>query len=911
MGFFIQNKQNQRNIERFVLFFYGLYTINLCISAYRKGWDTWIPVFMLMEFGFTAAMLFTSHKNYRFLATASTLLMQLTIILYASNVDNLIYVIPNFMVLTVLIVFYGIDWLMWIPSASVLFLAFYHSVIRHTFDGMDMTSLFALFTLTCNIFCIEFVLYHWLKQRNEGNKQVYKIIDALMDAEQSKDDFLSNISHEIRTPVNTISGMSEMALRETKLSKIREEIFGIRDAGRNLMALVDDILDFAQLQQGKIALEEETYNITSTINDIINTAMARRGQKAIELIVDCDPSIPSGLIGDEKKIRRVILNLVDNAIKFTATGCVCIDINARREAYGINLCVTVKDTGIGISEENTEKLFESFSQVDTRKNRQTGGIGLGLAISKALVLKMGGTITVKSRLGKGSSFRFVVPQKIKQEEPIGQVEHCESLNIAAYFDMEQFDMLSIRDSYTELIYHMIQHLNVKCHVCRNLAELKRREKREPFTHIFISLEEYREDRPYFDMLSEQTKIILVIDRFHEKKITNPNLIRLYKPFYILPVVSILNGSNHIESGIQMIRPGKFIAEGVHVLVVDDNRMNIRVIEGLLNEYHMKVSYAVSGQEALKRIEEKCYDFVFMDHMMPEMDGIETLHHIREKAGSYYQNVPVIALTANAAPGNREMFLEEGFTDFVAKPVEISVLERVLKRILPEDKLIYLTEDANPKQPSGEKFEIGDLDVNQGILYCGGKQEYLDILQICRTEGADSRAVLHALFQNQDWKNYTIKVHALKSTMQNIGAIPLAQKAKALEQAGKQNNIEYIQNNHEDMLKEHRRVMEELNQSPLLNNIVTPKEEAIPEQKNRKELDEETFNHLLEELEAAMYELNGEQMLSILSKLQEYEYCQTPLQEKLVPIKKKVEMSDYMSAVDTVSKIRENLKNGKE
>ena len=197
------------------------------------------------------------------------------------------------------------------------------------------------------------------------------MIDTLIEAEQSKDDFLANVSHEIRTPVNTICGMSEMALREQDMKKMRDEVLDIRDAGHNLMSIVNDILDFAQLQQDKMDIEEEAYNITSTINDIINMALARKGDKQIEFIVDCDANIPSGLLGDEKKIRRVIMNIVDNAIKFTNDGGVIIDIHARREDYGINLCVSVKDTGSGIGEESLEKLFESFSQVDTRRNRSS------------------------------------------------------------------------------------------------------------------------------------------------------------------------------------------------------------------------------------------------------------------------------------------------------------------------------------------------------------------------------------------------------------------------------------------------------------------------------------------------------------------------------------------------------------
>ena len=719
---------------------------------------------------------------------------------------------------------------------------------------------------------------------------------------------------------------------------MREEVYDIRDAGHDLMSLVSDILDFSQLQQGKMNLEEEAYNITSTINDIINMAMARKADKPIELIVDCDADIPSGLYGDEKKIRRVIMNLVDNAVKFTNEGGVVIRIYTRKENYGVNLCVSVKDTGIGIEEEGMEKLFESFSQIDTRRNRQEGGIGLGLAISRALVQKMGGTITVRSRIGKGSIFRFVVPQKVLDEKPIGQVENRESMNIAAYFDMEQFDMMAIRDEYTGIITSMIRQLHVRCHVCRNLAEMKRREEHNAFTHVFISLEEYQEDEAYFDALARRARVIMVIDRPREKYITNPDIIRLYKPFYILPVVSILNGSRGSAGGKQMVRPGKFTAPEAHVLVVD----NIRVVEGLLKEYQIGVTYAASGQEALQLVENMSYDFVFMDHMMPEMDGIETMHRIREKVGHYYRKLPIIALTANAAPGNREMFLEEGFDDFISKPIEVSVLERVLKRNLPAEKIVFQpkTEEVETAgaQQGKEKFVIGSLDVEKGMLYCGGKEEYLSILEAYYEERYESWQLLDELFEKHDWKNYTIKVHALKSMMQNIGALSLSAKAKALELAGKRNDMEYILKNHADMMAEYRNVMEELEACPLVRTEKagaagmtegTEKAGAATDDAGSDkqasggmratnagsaevgselpELTEEAFDKILAELENAMYELDGGRMQELLSGLQGYRYCGAVLTEALQPVKKKIEMSDYMSAVDAVSGIREKRK----
>ncbi|MCM1325066.1 MAG: ATP-binding protein [Bacteroidales bacterium] len=913
MGFFQQNQQEEKGRERLVLLLYSVYSLSMAVSAVRRGWEWWIPVLMAAALLMGWAVCISGYRTARARAGITTALIQFTVILYAAHMEDIVSVIPAFMVLTVLAALYGITELVGFSVAGVLCILFYHLIIADTFSGLSKEAVSGLLFQAGNLICLEFIIYFWLKKRNENMDRIYQIIDALMDAEQSKDDFLSNVSHEIRTPVNTICGMSEIALREQDLDKMREEVFDIRDAGNNLMSLVSDILDFSQLQQGNMPLEEEAYNITSTMNDIINMAMARKGDKPIELIVDCDANIPCSLLGDEKKIRRVIMNLLDNAIKFTTEGGIIVSVSFRRENYGINLCVSVKDTGIGISEKNMEKLFESFSQVDTRRNRQEGGVGLGLAISKALVQKMGGTITFRSRLGKGSIFRFVVPQKVLDDSPMGYVENREKLNIAAYFDMEQFDMRTIRDEYSGLILHMVQQLQVKCHVCRNLAELKRRGEYDSFTHVFISLEEYQEDETYFDELAKKAEVIMVIDRPREKYVNNPDIIRLYKPFYILPVIAILNGSRITAGGMQLVRQGKFTAPQAHVLVVDDNRMNIRVIEGMLKEYQIKVSYALSGPEALKLIEDMCYDFVFMDHMMPEMDGIETLHHIREKSGNYYKRVPIIALTANAAPGNREMFLEEGFNDFVAKPMEMSVLERVLRRNLPEEKLVFHTpkDMAHESKKETEKAQtgelvIGELDVEKGLLYCGGKEAYLRVLNACLTEGEEEIGFLNRLYEQKDWKNYIIKVHALKSTMQNIGATVLSGKAKELELAGKRGDTAYILGNHEDLLKEHRRLIQMLRECPLLFAETGRGEtESLPEG-DLQDLDEKTFDRLLSELEDAMYALRGEEMLTIVSKLQECRYNQTALREMFEPVKRKIEMSDYMSAVDMAARIREKL-----
>ena len=933
------SEKSQRPTERLVLVLYSIYSVCLFFISLEMGWENWVSFVMLASLAIVWGIHIGGYRTYRFRALITTTAMQFCMLIYAMHMEDLFAVLALFAAFVIFAGLFGVVDVIYITGVSAVILFFYHGMVRGTIQFTSMGETLQLVLQVCNIFLVEFVISFWVRKRNESNEQMLKVINTLKAAEQSKDDFLANVSHEIRTPINTIYGMSEIILHEDDPKKIKEQVCDIQAAGRSLMTVVGDILDFSELQSGKVDLEEEAYNITSTINDIINMTMAQKGGKRIELIVNCDADIPCVLQGDEKKIRRVIMNLVDNAIKFTSEGYISIAIRCRKEEYGINLSVTVKDTGIGMSGEELEKLFTSFNQADSKRNRQEGGVGLGLAISQALVQRMDGAITVKSRLGKGTEFKFVVPQKVFDEQPIIHIEHRDSLNVAVYVDMEQFDMLTIRDEYSNSINQMIGQLNVRCHVCRNLPELKRRMENEYFTHIFLTLAAYGEDQAYFDRLAQQTKVITVVDKQEEKTLKNPDILRIYKPLYILPVVAILNGSDEIGSMEYLAHRYKFIAPNAHVLVVDDNVMNLKVIESLLENYQIRVTMATSGREALTKIETQDYDFVFMDHMMPEMDGIETLQRIRRKVGTYYRSVPVIALTANAIAGTREMFLAEGFADFVEKPVEISVLERVLVRNIPKEKIAPVGEKKQAvrkpeisvtQEPSGEPegryaqesrinafgdeykakdegtLVIGDFDVESGILYCGGVEGYIKILRRYLETGAENRAMVDALYREQNWKDYTIAVHGVKSSMRSVGANHLSEIAKGLELAGKNGDTDYILQHHGELLAEYKQFLEILDTHPRIN---VPQEKERVDPAGLPELDDARFDQLQASFEDAMYALDGDAMLEILLELESCQYCGAVLKDVLAPVRRKAEMRDFMSAAETLEKLRGRMRDG--
>ncbi|MDD6307610.1 MAG: response regulator [Clostridiales bacterium] len=909
-------KLRQQKMENMVLALYCIYNIGISTNIMCNGWEKWVVY--IINAGWLVSLMFfvCRYKSYRFRAFFTAVMMQIGILLYTIQVPDLFSELINILAVTILLGMYGMPEIIGITFISDTFLFGYHIVILEEFSNVTSGEMPRLLQKIASVYLAEYMMYYLVKKQKKANEEQQTIIEKLEEAEHSKDDFLANVSHEIRTPINTIYGMCELLLQENLPKHVTKDIYDIQTAGRNLLSIVSDVIDFSELQSGKIELAEVTYNITSTVNDVINMTMARKDEKQIRLLVDCDVDIPSGLYGDEQKIRRVVMNLLNNAIKFTNKGFVAIRFTFRKTDYGINLMICIRDTGIGMSDESIEKLFSTYNQVDTKRNRHEGGIGLGIAISQAIVEEMGGFITVKSELGKGSEFKVIIPQKVVDETPIVQIKSPNKINAAFYMNMEQYPHAKIRGGISGNITHIMEQLRVNCQLFYKFADLKRKVEHENFTHIFISMVEYKEEEDYFDELSGEVKVIVVLEREDDSKISNTNILRIYKPFFVLAVAALLNDEQNAKGayGNSCFHNG-FIAPSVHVLVVDDNLMNLKVVEGLLQCYQIKVSKAVSGKEALEKIETMEYDFVFMDHMMPEMDGIETLHRIRRKRGEYFKKVPIVALTANAVAGMREVFLEEGFQDFIAKPVEVSVLESVLKRVIPKEKMIRQNiSDRKAKEENGQAVDtselvIGDLDVQKGIVYCGSRENYEDVLFIHCKNGAGNIDKIQKSYQEKDWKNYGILLHALKSSMQSIGALPLSQMAKELERAAKEKEEKYILNHHKEAMEEYDRILKILKE--YLKVDVTEKETDGKEEETGEivepELSEDEFDNLARELEEAAYDLEGDTMAEIVEKMQQYSYHGYLLKEELAPVKRKIEMNDYMSASETVSKLKTKRK----
>ena len=374
------NDQTEKRLERIVLAILSLYTAATFFTGLLSGWNIYIKELLFLPpvtGWFVYAREYWDHSRRAALICA---MCWTEFIIYALFTENFSSMLITLAGVIVLLSIFNISQLLYPGFIIPIFLFLYHGFISRTIlitDLHDMlrvcVQFFSLYTVSAVIWIIE-------KNRQEASELLVDNIRDLEIAERSKDDFLVNISHEIRTPINAVCGMSEAILQEDLPIDVRRDVVDIQTAGRNLLSTVSNILDFSELETGKLELAEESYNITSTITDIINMALTMDNGRHLELIVDCDAGLPSNLLGDEQKFRRIVMNLLSNAIKFTKEGGVILRIKSRKEEYGINLQVIIKDSGIGIERADMEKIFTSFSQVISKRNREEGGVGLGLEI---------------------------------------------------------------------------------------------------------------------------------------------------------------------------------------------------------------------------------------------------------------------------------------------------------------------------------------------------------------------------------------------------------------------------------------------------------------------------------------------------------------------------------------------------
>lgn len=637
-------------------------------------------------------------------------------------------------------------------------------------------------------------LYVFTNVLSEMAFQKYKQLEANIEIEEAnrhKTDFLANMSHEIRTPMNAVLGMAEMALREDMSEDARSYIHQIQASGKNLLTIINDILDYSKIDSGKMEIIEVDYEPLSMINDLTNIIMTRIGDKPIEFIIDVDPSLPGSLHGDNLRIQQVLINLLNNAVKFTEKGEIRLKIECERQTEDtVLLKASVKDTGMGIKKSDMDKLFESFQQLDSKRNRTKEGTGLGLSICRNLLGLMNGELHVESMYNIGSIFSFELPQKITDSNP-------------------SIPQLTKKVDAAVLVAspHLNKHIKMDLErIGATVAEATKVRDLEMLRSNYVFVENiYNTDELHHYIESHPDVIFaLIVDYESTVKSNIPNIKVLRKPVYALNIATILGMSNiYVKKEDLAQERFDFIAPDVKVLIVDDNEVNLKVAAGLLEPLKMQIDTANGANMAIDLVGKKQYDLILMDHMMPEVDGVETTHIIR-RFYKNYENIPIIALTANAMAGTREMFLAEGMNDFIAKPIEMSVMMDKLRQWLPMEKMKIQAKKAVDQQDASDVDipMVTGLDTKLAMSLLGNEKLFWSVLEEYY-DGIERKAKqIQNFFEQGKWKEYTIDVHALKSASKQIGAVALSKMAEQLEEAGNSNDVAYIKEHTATMLKKY-------------------------------------------------------------------------------------------------------------
>ena len=656
--------------------------------------------------------------------------------------------------------------------------------------------------------------------------------DQADKANRAKSEFLSSMSHEIRTPLNAIVGFSECIKQETDIEKAYEDANDIVIASKNLLEIVNGILDISKIEANKMEIVETLYEPLPIFESLGKLVIPRIGEKDLELKVHFAPDIPKYLYGDIGKIKQIITNILTNAIKYTEQGVVIYDIKCINTNSESTLIITITDTGRGIKPENINKLFTKFERLDEDKNTTLEGTGLGLAITKSLVEMMGGSIAVQSKYGEGSTFTVTIKQQIKEQIDLEKTM-TGTVDSLPVLDLNNKKILIVDDNKLNLkvASKLLSKYNPIIECIESGFECIDKIKQGNYYDLILmddmmpkmsGIETFKKlkeiegyDIPTIALTanaltgSKEKYIDLGFDGYLAKPIDNNELYRILVKF----ITKRKRDDNMDEQ--RRFEPMSYCIDlsGKKCLIVDDNKLNMRVALNFLRPYKMEIEMVISGDECINSVKSGIkYDLILMDDMMPGLSGIETFHKLKEIEGF---NVPVVALTANALIGSRESYLEEGFYEFLAKPIEKKELDRILNQIFKDS---VEKEEQEEKEEVVEQIKLQEnknnisyliqngISVDESIKLLGDVYTYNETLQEFMNEVNNRFARLKNSKETQNMENYAIDIHALKSDSKYLGFTKLSEIALQEEMKAKENDIEYINNDFVNLVNELKRIV---------------------------------------------------------------------------------------------------------
>lgn len=711
------------------------------------------------------------------------------------------------------------------------------------FSGLVISFVGTAFFIIMLIYIQEkFYLYQQLKIRCSSRK--------IERAGTAKRQFLTNMSYEIRTPMNSIINLSEIMLKKEQDGEARSDINTIRSAAYDLLSIIDDVLTYARIDAGDMHLIKTAYSFEKLVKGIVRAISEELQKKKLSLDMKIDGNIPKEVLGDSVAIRQVFLYLLFISIDFTASGRIVLEIRCEKdiEAGIATFYCTVADTGKGLSQIDIQSLFGMYETYDSRQSSNLKGVGLKFTVCKEVLAMMQGDIKVESIEGIGLSTTFSFRQEIVDASPMIRLESEDKPSVLIYTD---------NDTGIAKWQDIMETFDVRPVYCRNYYGFDHAIQEKHFDFIFVPDEVY-ENLSNIISLYRCEEYTYVIAEYGAVYGDYGKCRPIYRPFSCITVSTVLNHRWNREDYKKSALEGTFTAKNARVLVVDDNAVNLKVAAGIFSKYGIDIAVATSGEDSIRKMESEKYDLVLMDMVMPDLGGDEVLRLIRAKEEHYYKELPFVALTAQNGANVREEMLELGFQEYLAKPIKRRYLEKCLQEFLPEGLIERVKakegRDGKENDKSAGKDVVkkpeSGLNTHKGLLNIGFNQEaYAAILNTYYMEGMKYLRLLPDLLEVGDIQLFTTDVHGIKSSSAAIGAMEVSELFKELEFAGKAGDTDTIVRKFDTYLDKFRLILEEVKTYLISNNSFSDTESDLhPEEREAEEMTGEMLRHLKTELD---------------------------------------------------------------